>query len=165
MLTLKAAEPSDMRQVQALAQRIWHRHYPGIIPAAQIDYMLERGYSDAALARYLGEPGAGLTLALVDDHPAGFAAWRRSDASGSISLDKLYVLQERHRHGIGRALIDHVVEAARRDGATLVVLNVNKRNRSAIDAYERCGFAIREAVVADIGNGFVMDDYVMARTL
>jgi len=35
----------------------------------------------------------------------------------------------------------------------------------AIRAYERYGLAIREAVVVDIGNGFVMDDYVMALNL
>ena len=42
---------------------------------------------------------------------------------------------------------------------------VNKQNAHAIAAYEKYGFAKREAVRVDIGNGFVMDDFIMARSL
>jgi hypothetical protein len=48
---------------------------------------------------------------------------------------------------------------------TELVLNVNKRNEVAIAAYSRHGFTIRESVKNDIGGGFVMDDYVMAKPL
>jgi ribosomal protein S18 acetylase RimI-like enzyme len=55
-------------------------------------------------------------------------------------------------------LLGRVVERARAAGAATLILNVNRRNVQAIRAYERYGLAIREAVVVDIGNGFVMDD-------
>jgi ribosomal protein S18 acetylase RimI-like enzyme len=58
-----------------------------------------------------------------------------------------------------------VADDARAAGAKVLVLNVNKRNAQAIRAYERHGFAIREAVINDIGSGYVMDDFVMARPL
>ena len=41
------------------------------------------------------------------------------------------------------------------------MLAVNKRNAAAIAAYRKHGFEIVEAVVKDIGGGFVMDDYIM----
>ena len=47
----------------------------------------------------------------------------------------------------------------------MLVLNVNKNNDRAISAYVRNGFVVREAVVVDIGGGFVMDDYIMAKRL
>jgi ribosomal protein S18 acetylase RimI-like enzyme len=43
-------------------------------------------------------------------------------------------------------------------------LNVNKRN-IAIRFYESIGFAITNEEVIDIGNGFVMDDFVMEKTI
>jgi diamine N-acetyltransferase len=46
-----------------------------------------------------------------------------------------------------------------------VALQVNRRNAGAISAYERCGFAIRERGDFPIGDGFVMEDFVMARDL
>ena len=53
--------------------------------------------------------------------------------------------------------------AARDAAAAVLILNVNKRNAAAIAMYERCGFGVREAIVVDIGSGFVMDDYVMSK--
>ena len=70
-----------------------------------------------------------------------------------------------HGRGVGRALIGHVEAAARADGARFLILAVNKGNVTAIAAYLACGFATREATVVDIGGGFVMDDYVMAKAV
>lgn len=165
MTTITAVNESDLPTVQDLARRIWHRHYPGIISVEQIDYMLERGYATSVLARFLTAPGAGLVLARVDDAPVGFTAWYRPAEPATTKLDKLYVLQEYHGQGIGRRLLGHVEAAARADAASMLILNVNKRNAASIAAYRSSGFAIREEVVVDIGNGFVMDDYVMAKRL
>jgi diamine N-acetyltransferase len=165
MVTISAATVADLAIVQDLARTIWQRHYPGIISVEQIEYMLERGYAASALADFLTASGAGLVLARVDDVPVGFAAWYRPEESATTKLDKLYVLQEYHGQGIGRRLVDHVEVAARADAASTLILNVNKRNAASIAAYRSFGFAIREEVVVDIGSGFVMDDYVMAKPL
>ena len=164
MIVIDAAIAGDLPAVQALARRIWRSHYPGIITPEQIEYMLERGYDSATLTRFLGTPGAGLALAR-EGELIGFAAWHRTEAPAIRKLDKLYVAIEHHRRGAGRRLIDHVEQAARSDGADTLVLNVAKRNQAAIAAYLRCGFSVRDAVVIDIGHGFVMDDYVMAKPL
>jgi GNAT superfamily N-acetyltransferase len=164
MIVIDAATHADLATVQALARRIWHAYYPGIIAFEQIAYMLELGYDTATLARFLETPGAGLALARADE-PIGFAAWYRTQATATSKLDKLYVALDHHRKGAGRRLIEHVEHAARRDGSNTLVLNVNKRNEAAIAFYVRCGFSVREQVVIDIGNGFVMDDYVMAKAL
>ena len=57
------------------------------------------------------------------------------------------------------------MSSQRAQRCSTLILNVNKNNVQAIRAYEKNGFAIREAVVVDIGGGFVMDDYVMAKPL
>ncbi|MEP7181725.1 MAG: GNAT family N-acetyltransferase [Betaproteobacteria bacterium] len=158
-----AAVRDDLPDVQRLARTIWHRHYPGIITVAQIDYMLARGYSTDALAKFLTTLGAALLLAKVGGETVGFAASIPADEPATMKLDKLYVLQEHHGRGMGRTLIDAVAAAARAHGCTTVILNVNRQNVTAIRAYERCGFAIREAAVVDIGAGHVMDDYIMTR--
>jgi diamine N-acetyltransferase len=165
VVTLVAAMTADIRVVQRLAHTIWHLHYPGIISVAQIDYMLARGYSDTALARFLHDAGAGLVLAHVADRPVGFAAWQRAGEPATSKLDKLYVLPDFHRRGIGRRMIDRVEASARADGAATLVLNVNKGNAGSIAAYRRCGFVVREALAVDIGEGFVMDDYLMSKPL
>ena len=44
-------------------------------------------------------------------------------------------------------------------------LNVNRANVKAVRAYERCGFTIRERGDFPIGNGFVMEDFIMVRAV
>lgn len=157
-----AACTADLPLVARLAHDVWWRHYPGIISEAQIDYMLERGYSDDALAKYLDTDNAGLALAMRDRVAVGFVGWTPLPP-GTMRLEKLYVLPEHHGERIGRTLIEHVVARARATGCREVTLNVNRGNTGAIRAYERCGFVIRERGDFPIGNGFVMEDFIMAR--
>src|SRR5215831_7699600 len=163
-LSIVAATDADLAAVAELAGVIWRRHYPGIITREQIDYMLEHGYSHAALSRFIQEEGAGLDLAWMNGRFVGFAAYHR-DGVHQLKVEKLYVHQDYQRCGVGSRLIACAEGAARAQRCTALILNVNKNNLQAIRAYEKNGFAIREAVVVEIGNGFVMDDYVMAKPL
>jgi len=142
-VSIAAATRADLAGVRQLAGVVWRRHYPGIITHAQIDYMLGRGYSDDALARFLDEPGAALALASVDGAPVGFAAWCRPMPAATTKLDKLYVLPERHGRGVGRLLVAHVEGAARGDGAQTLVLTstsaTRRRSRSTSAAASRYG--------------------------
>jgi hypothetical protein len=54
--------------------------------------------------------------------------------------------------------------AIRHGGASHLWLTVNKGNPS-VQAYERLGFRIIEALVMDIGGGYVMDDYKMEKAV
>jgi ribosomal protein S18 acetylase RimI-like enzyme len=164
-IELRPARPEDSPAIRQLARVIWHAHYPGIITVEQIEYMLERGYAAGALAEFVDRADRGLLLASVDAEPAGFAAWYVTEAPDEAKLDKLYVLQAHQRSGIGGRLIAQVADDARAAGARTLILNVNKRNTQAVRAYEKHGFAIRDAVIVDIGGGYVMDDFVMAKPL
>lgn len=164
-IAIVRARPEQLPEVQQLAGVIWRAHYTGIISAGQIEYMLARGYALDALAGFLGAPDRGLELATVAGALAGFAAWYVPDDPAAVKLDKLYVLPSRQRLGLGGRLIARVEALARAAGAATLILNVNKHNAQAIRAYEKHGFAVREAVVVDIGQGYVMDDYVMAKRL
>jgi GNAT superfamily N-acetyltransferase len=163
-IRIVAATEADLAAVAGLAGVIWRRHYPGIITPGQIEYMLANGYSHEALLRFVAEPDAGLLLALVDERLIGFAAYHRTDRN-ELKLEKLYVHQDYQGKGVGRRLIARVEAAAAAQRLATLILNVNKNNVQAMRVYAANGFAIREAVVIDIGAGYVMDDYVMAKRL
>ena len=132
---------------------------------AQIDYMLERGYALHELKGFIEGPGSGIELAYMNDDLAGFGAWRVVCGSTKAELDKLYVALAHQRAGIGGVLIARVADLARAAGARLLILNVNKKNVKAQEAYRKHGFVLRGAVSVDIGGGFVKDDYVMEKPL
>lgn len=155
--------PAQAEALVALARRVWHAHYPGIIPLRQIRYMLAQRYRPAAIRRDLARDGVWWDVLTEAGTLVAFAHYVATGERGEMKLDKLYVDPARQRAGLGGWLLDHVAAVARRQGCTRVVLAVNKRNAQAIAAYRKHGFAIEQAVVREIGGGFVMDDYWMVR--
>jgi ribosomal protein S18 acetylase RimI-like enzyme len=162
-LSIAPLAAADIEPLRALAHAIWHAHYPGIISREQIDYMLAQRYSPEVIAAELARPDCWWRLARLGGEPVAFASCALDTAPRAMKLDKLYVLPERQRGGIGGALLEQVLGIARQTGCERLWLAVNKNNAGAIAAYRRHGFAIRASVVKDIGGGFVMDDYIMER--
>ena len=156
--------PADVDSVVALARLVWQQTYPGIITQEQIDFMLEQRYNPQRLFEELTMPLVWWDQAIVDGQRAGFSSCMVT-GGGEMKLDKLYVDPARQRSGIGARLIEQVVSRARAAGCPTLILAVNKRNERAIAAYGKQGFAIRESVCVDIGNGFLMDDFIMARSI
>jgi ribosomal protein S18 acetylase RimI-like enzyme len=161
-IRIEPAGVEHLAEIAALARIIWRAHYPGIISSTQIEYMLERMYNVEAMARELGN-GVVYERLLVSGKLRGFSSFGPAPDATELKLHKLYIHPNAQRQGLGGMLLQRVEEAARERGLQHVVLAVNKQNAKAIAAYRKHGFAIRESVMADIGGGFVMDDYVMAK--
>lgn len=158
MRTIKHATPTDIPLIRELCFQVWPQTYAPILTKAQIDYMLDMMYSPAALQQQMAT-GADFLLCYDNADPVGFAAIQ-DQGSGKYKLEKLYVLPNQQGKGTGKFLIDYISNTAAKRGASVLQLQVNKQN-AAKSFYERLGFTVARAAVFDIGNGFVMDDYVM----
>ncbi len=158
-------EPADAERIAALAAEIWWHHYPGIISAAQIEYMLSQRYEPQLVRAELQRDDISWDKLVVGEEIIGFASCFLTGEPGEMKLDKLYVHQRQQRKGYGGMLIAHVCERARERGCSRLTLAVNKTNRNAIAAYRKYGFKVSAAAVKDIGGGFVMDDYIMEKAL
>ena len=156
---------ADVDSIAALARRIWQQTYLGIISQAQIDFMLEQRYHRQRLLDELTMPDIWWDQLHVDGQLAGFSSCLRIAGGKEMKLDKIYVDPGRQRLGLGARLIEHAAGRALALGCCTLILAVNKRNQAAIAAYRKHGFAVRESVCVDIGQGFVMDDFIMARSL
>ena len=162
---IEPVEEADVERLAALAREIWYAHYPAIIDTAQIEYMLAQRYEPRIVREELGRDGTWWDKLMAGETMAGFASYFLTGIPAEMKLDKLYVHPDCQRRGLAGRMIDRVCQVARRQGCRRLVLAVNKNNRSAIDAYLKHGFRIEDAVVKDIGGGFVMDDYVMAKSV
>lgn len=63
-----------------------------------------------------------------------------SVAVGEAHVLNVCIAPDRQGHGLGRALMTHLLERARALGAELVFLEVRLSNRPAIELYESMGF-------------------------
>jgi len=159
-LTVLSAHASDIPAIQSLARQIWNDCYPGIISHEQIAYMLAKMYSTPVIERELAS-GVAYELARLGGEGVGFLSYSLELRTRELTLHKLYLLKEQQGKGLGQQLLEHVKRKARGLKAGTISLRVNRQNQKAIAAYQRAGFVVAETNVADIGGGFVMDDYIM----
>ena len=156
---------ADIEPLTTLAHEIWHQHYPGIITVKQIEYMLEQRYSPDTIRTEIESGAARWVKLLVNGELGGFASYEADGARRAVKLDKLYVHRQFRGRGCGAALVRHVEQAADAQGCDKVYLQVNRNNFDSIAAYRRLGFEVMDRVKTDIGGGFHMDDYVMAKEI
>ena len=158
-----ALDAGTVDAVAALARVVWQATYPALISQAQIDAMLADRYAPARIRAQLDDPAHAWRVVRAAGTPVGFAH-AYFDGNG-FKLDKLYVHPDYQRRGLGAGLLRAIEAWARAQATTRLHLQVNRGNEGAIRAYEQYGFRIVESQVFDIGGGFVMDDYVMEKTL
>jgi GNAT superfamily N-acetyltransferase len=164
-LNILPAGEADLPALAELAGVIWRASYPGIISREQIEFMLAHMYGPETLRDEILTQGIHFYRLLLNQRFCGFASLGPTQAAGVMKLHKLYLMPDLHGRGYGSRLLTHCAAEARRLGARRLILAVNKGNARAIAAYQRNGFAVAESVVTDIGNGFVMDDYIMGKDL
>ena len=164
------AEP-DFAVLRELAGTIWRQHYAGIISAAQIEYMLAGRFTDEALREHMQAADRWLELLRVSGTPVGYCGYELADMDDdgdehgppAMKLGQLYVLESHRGMGLGKFMLGHIESRARELGREKLWLQVNKQNTGAIGFYGSAGFEVVREAVFDIGGGFVMDDYVMAK--
>lgn len=170
-ITLTSVAEPDDAVLRALAETIWRRHYAAIIPAAQIEFMLAARFAPEAVRRQVQAADRWLELLRVSGVPVGYCGYELAATDGNeqkadaMKLGQLYVLESHRGAGLGRFMLGRVAGRARDLGRRVLWLQVNKRNTEAIGFYRAMGFDVVREAVFDIGSGFVMDDYVMSKTL
>jgi GNAT superfamily N-acetyltransferase len=103
-----------------------------------------------ALSERLGEllADGAIEVLLAGDPPAGFALFRLRPSlwakAADAYLEELYVVPAHRRRGIGRALLEASIDAARKAGATHFELTTGETDSEARALYESRGFTNRE---------------------
>ncbi len=164
-MDIREAGADDIPLIRNLAEVIWPEAYGDILSEEQLHYMLDLIYSEAALEKQMIN-GHKFIFVLKDDIEIGFASFSRKseDEPTIFRLHKIYVLPRQHAQGAGSFMLNYIYEESIRDGAKQLELNVNKYN-IAKQFYEKKGFTVLKEEVIDIGNGYVMDDFVMVKDL
>lgn len=156
-------DDKKVAMVVSMAKTCWEQHYTPIIGKQQVDYMLSKFQSFSAVKGDI-EAGVNYYMVLLDNDPAGyFSIQFRQD--GSTFLSKCYVLHNYQGRGVGKSIIQKVMEITKEKHKSVIALQVNKNNLNSIAFYEKCGFNKIKGLTVDIGEDFVMDDYWMERTV
>lgn len=165
MITISEAALSDIKQIQNIVDITWPITYGKILSKEQLDYMLGLFYSNEALTLQYNKKEQLFYMIYEDGTNLGFIGIEHNYNGETVTkIHKIYLLPETQGKGIGKKVIDEIGKLASDNNSTALVLNVNRFN-SALGFYKKIGFEIVDEVNIDIGNGYLMEDYVMEKRL
>ena len=125
--------------------------------------MLDLMYSEKSLIHQLDIELCSFFILSENKTDLGFASVS-SKTPELFRLNKLYVDTTMHGRGLGKNLLKCIESFVRDAKGEILELNVNKNN-PAVKFYLSQGFEIFREEIIDIGNGFVMDDFVMRKNI
>jgi ribosomal protein S18 acetylase RimI-like enzyme len=154
----------DIELTAKLAHKIWNQHYVPIIGQEQVNYMVEKFQSVEAITNQLNE-GYLYYLIAHDNNPCGYLALVPDKEKSKLMISKIYVDADFRGLNLGTKLLNFTIEKAIQEGLKTIWLTVNKNNTNSINWYKKKGFLIKEKIEIDIGNSFIMDDYLLEKSV
>lgn len=162
-VSFSQVEPSQIDQLAKLANQIWHEFFTIILSEDQINYMVDKFQSAHAIKEQTEHKGYIYYFILEENIPIGFTAIRLENEK--LFLSKLYLQKSARGKGYASLAFEFIEKIAKENHKNFIYLTVNKYNEHTIKVYEKKGFVKVDAKVSDIGNGFVMDDFIMEKVL
>ena len=164
MITTRETSINDISIIQDIAYKTWPETYGEILSEHQLKYMLDKFYSD----EYLKQNFTNNHLFYIIEEnkvPLGFLGIEHNYNKELVTkIHKIYILPNNQGKGIGLFAIDFVIELAKNKLISKVILNINKFNK-ALNFYQKMGFQIIEEINIEIGNGYLMEDFVMEKQI
>lgn len=149
-----------------IAERVWHLTYDPLVPAGQVEYMLDKFQSPHAVKSQMAAQNYRYYMMVIDGQNAGFVGFSpRYEGREEMFLSKVYLLPEFRGRGAVKEAFALVEAETRKEGLSRIRLTVNKGNSHAVAVYGHYGFHTVEKVETDIGSGYIMDDFIMVKEL
>ncbi|UFK97302.1 GNAT family N-acetyltransferase [Kaistella faecalis] len=160
MTSLIKAIEKDIPLIRELAEKSWKSAYAELLSKEQIDYMLAEMYSVEEISAHLQNRNYHYYLILNENIAVGFIGFEHHYELQTTKLHRIYLVENAKGKGCGKTALNFLKKQTSESGDSRIILNVNKEN-NAKSIYESQGFSVYKEDVFDIGNGFVMDDYLM----
>jgi ribosomal protein S18 acetylase RimI-like enzyme len=165
-IRLAGAGAADAGALAEAGRRLFVQAYGKYSRGDDLEAHVEEYFGRDNVAAELRKPGVSYTVAFDGEAIAGFIKTRCGPAPDSvpaveaIEVQQLYVDANRQRKGVGRALMDGAVAAAKEEGAAGLWLSVWQDAEWATAFYDAYGFRRVGTAEFRLGQSCFMD-YLM----
>lgn len=152
---------NDIPELISLARMTWSHTYSNIISQEQIDFMLNRFYSQDVLLEQMSNNSHYFFGVREEGVLLGYChAFLYLDG---VKLSKLYVNPLKQSKGCGRELLLHLEAFAQKQKIPWIELNVNRHNPAQF-FYLKMGYEVVKEVDIPLDK-FWLNDFVMKKNL
>lgn len=161
MFTIRQAQADDCLLINQLAANVFPATYKDILSQEQLEYMFDWMYAPQNIRKQM-EEGHVYFIAYEESEPCGYLSVQQEEEN-LFHLQKIYVLPAFQKAQAGNYLFHEAIKYIKKvhPAPCRMELNVN-RNNKAVGFYERMGMKIAREGDFHIGNGYYMNDYIMA---
>lgn len=163
LIMTQVGTKEDIQHLAQLAAEIWQDYFIRIISQDQINYMLDKFQSTKAITEQMKHQDYEYYFMRINDVPIGYVGIQPKD--GKLFLSKFYIHKLHRGQGYASQAIEWLVQLCSGRKINTIWLTVNRHNHDTVAIYEKKGFRAVRTEVADIGHGFVMDDYIMEKPI
>lgn len=157
---LSVKDNDGIVKLATLAANIWKECFAELLQTEQIDYMLDKFQSERAVTDQIKNQDYEYYFIVGESgNIVGYTAIKPEP--DYLFMSKLYLINIERGKGYAKGALDFIINRARALSKSIIRLTVNKQNQRAINAYKKAGFTVYGTQCADIGGGWIMDDYLM----
>ena len=125
----------------------------------------EEEHAKAAGGEGSASEKAHLESTSIEPRIVGYTGGHIEPETNRFFISKIYLYAEERGKGYASKVIDFYENLCRERGLRAMYLTVNKYNDLGVRAYLGKGFETIDSVETDIGEGFIMDDFIMEKSV
>ena|SRR5579872_1176197 len=162
MRIIGANTREQLQTIEVLARRIVPDFYATYFDIAAAEWLVDNGHTVPVLE---AQAKKGYRHYLIESEGKFVGYFALLAEGGMLKLSHFYVLEEFRGHGFGQLAMDFIVGEAVAAKARCVELLVLRRNKATVAFYRKNGFFPVAEVLTRLGNGAVLEDYLMRKEI
>jgi ribosomal protein S18 acetylase RimI-like enzyme len=160
MAIIPAHTAQHFLTIETLAREIVPDFYEHFFARATAEYLVEHGHTAKALEEQVVNGGRHFLIGF-EGVMVGYFSLQQME--GGLLLSHFYVMAAYRGKGLGKEVMAFIGQEALATGVEKIELFVLRRNKAAVGLYKKYGFFCAAEVMTRLGNGAVLDDYLMRK--
>ncbi len=145
-IKIKQCTLKDLHKLQEISYETFNETFKDQNSPENMKAYLEKAFNVKQLEKELSHPSSTFYFAFYQNDVAGYIKINTHDAQTekmgdeTVEIERIYIRSKFQKHGIGKFLLNHSIELARKNNKKKIWLGVWEKNENAISFYKKMGF-------------------------
>jgi diamine N-acetyltransferase len=167
-LQIRYGTNEDAKLIADLSHQTFYETFAALNTKENMDKFLNQQFTKGKLILEVGAPGNTFLLAYNDKEVVGYTKLRENteprsiDITPALEVARLYVVNHMIGKGVGKLLMQTIIDIARQRNLPAVWLSVWEKNKRALDFYNHWNFEKFDETLFVLGDD-IQTDWLMRK--